>query len=86
MTPEEYEIEQLKKICPEFREKVEITKRKYPNKSVLIEENRKTIKKILEQKPKQKNPSDLERIIKEEAKPIIKGRYSVFIENNPLAK
>lgn len=49
---EEWEIEQLKKEIPEFKKQIEITKRIYPNKSVLIEENRKTLRKIEEQNKK----------------------------------
>jgi hypothetical protein len=78
MNKEEYEIEQLKKEIPEFKKQIEITRKKFPNKAVLIEENRKTLKRIEEQNKKagkitEKDINELEYRIKHEVN-FLKGR------------
>jgi len=71
----------IKRENPEFFKKMEADKRKYG--SHLKEENRKTINKMIEESERQKERElrELEEMIREESKPIIKGR-KIFIINN----
>jgi len=82
------ELEQLKRENPELRYRIERDRKRYGER-YLRAYNREVMKKIEKKAEKRKKEMENlldEKVIKSEAKPIIKRSFSVFIENNPLKK
>ena len=85
---ERYELKKLYGLCPDFYKRSQADKKKYGEKR-LIEMNQRLMRELekeAEQRKKSQEISEEEirKYIESEGKPILKGRHSVHIENNPL--
>jgi len=91
LTPKQKaDLKELFKLCPELRKKSEADRKKYGEKR-LIRMNQELMRKIEKEAEKRKermkiNEDEVRKVLMEEGKPILKGRYSVFIEKEPPKK
>jgi pyruvate-formate lyase len=90
LTPQQKaDLKKLYEMNPDFYRRSQADKKKYGEKR-LIEMNQKLMRDLEKEAEKRKeaiekmNEDEIRKIIENEGKSILKGRHSVFIENNPL--